>query len=141
MIFKMISWRELQRIGRFGLVGVGATLVYASGFALSVKELGVTPVVGTTIGYILSTAVSYFGHQGFSFAVSADHGDYLPRFISLSICSYLISTGMVVIISDVWHLPYQIAVAAPTVTIPVINYLLSRFWVFRRGIHRLDHGS
>ncbi len=141
MIFKMTSWRELQRIGRFGLVGICATLVYASSFALSVRELGVTPVAGTTIGYLLSTAVSYFGHQGFSFAVSADHGDYLPRFAVLSIFSYGISTGMVAVISDVLLLPYPIAVIVPTLTIPIINYVLSRFWVFRRGIRRLDHAA
>ena len=121
MMIQKISWSELQRLARFGLVGVGATLVYATVFALSVKELGVTPVVGTTIGYILSTAVSYFGHQGFSFAVSADHGDYLPRFAVLSIISYLISTGMVAVIVNVLQLPYSIAVAVPTVTIPIIN--------------------
>jgi putative flippase GtrA len=141
MMIKKISWTELQRIGRFGLVGVAATLVYAASFALSVKELGVSAVIGTTIGYLLSTIISYFGHQGFSFAVSADHADYLPRFAVLSVSSYGINVGMVAVIVDILQFPYQVAVAVLTVLIPIINYFLNRFWVFRRGIHRLEGGE
>jgi putative flippase GtrA len=141
MMIKMNSWTELLRIGRFGLVGITATLVYAASSLLSVRELGVTTVVGTTIGYLLSTIISYFGHMGFSFSVESDHGDYLPKFALLSVISYGINVGMVILIVDYLQFPYSVAVAVLTVMIPIINYLLSRFWVFRRGLHRLDHGS
>jgi putative flippase GtrA len=38
-------------------------------------------------------------------------------------------TGLIV---DGWGMPYGYALAAVVTVVPMVTYLLSRFWVFRR---------
>ena len=104
----------------------------------SVGWLGVPALVGATLGCLVTASISYFGHQRFSFAVASDHSEYFPRFAALSVTSYLINLGIVALSVDVLQLSYKTAVVLVMLLIPVINYLLSRYWVFYSGILRLE---
>ena len=125
---------ETGRMFRFGLVGLGATLVYAVVTAAANEAFAVAPVVASIIGQAASTGVSYLGHSAFSFRVRPNHRDFLWRFLAIAALAFALAAGITWLIADVGRLSPRIAIAAVTVVIPIVNYLCNRLWVFRPGL-------
>lgn len=133
-----ISLVELGRIIRFGVVGIGATLVYAVVTAAGNEALGIKPVLASIIGQAASTAVSYFGHALFSFRVKTNHQTYLWRFLVIAAFTFALNGAVTWLIADVLKLSPRIAIATVTVLIPIVNYVCNRFWVFMPGLVRTN---
>lgn len=125
---------EFGRVLRFGLVGGTATLTYLVAALISGEVFHLAPLVASTVGLLASCGVSYIGHCAFSFRVASDHRLYLPRFLVMAVIAYVTQLTAMAIITDLLLLPYQYGVAAVVVMIPLVNYAVSRLWVFGPGL-------
>ncbi len=115
---------------RFGLVGVAATLVYFLLGLFFVYIMDLPVLVGNTLAYVLSFAISYIGQSKWTFQASGSHARMLPRFAATQLfglgLNSLIVEGLVRL-----GLPYAIDMFIAAATVPVAVYLICKIWVFR----------
>jgi putative flippase GtrA len=129
---------EVARLVRFGIVGIGAALVYAGVAALVVESGMGGPIVATVAGHLIAGFVSYFGHLRFSFAVDPDHQGFAWRFLVIAMIAFAMNIGVTFLFTSVLGMSYRVSVAVVTVLIPITNYLCNRFWVFLPGLEPLS---
>ena len=122
--------REILRVARFGLVGVGATVCYAIvTFAIVWSGLGGS-IVATIIGQGTSAFISYFGHLHFSFRVEPDHRAFLWRFVVVAVATFALNLLLTWGLISIFHEAYQVPIVAVAIALPIASYLLNRFWIF-----------
>lgn len=121
---------EFWRLARFSVVGALATGIYVLAALIAVEIIGLTPIIGATIGFCASFLVSYIGHLRFTFAAPGRYRDYVLKFGVSSLASFLISTLAMWVFTKLLMMDYRIALVGVAVIIPICSYLVSRFWVF-----------
>jgi putative flippase GtrA len=129
---------EFWRSVRISLVGAIATAIYMLTAMTAVERLHVSPMIGATLGFCASFAVSYIGHFHFTFAVPGRYRDHVVKFAVSSIASFLISTAAMWLATKLLRIDYRIALIAIAFIIPICSYLVNRFWVF---LHPVDAAS
>jgi len=129
----------MGRIFRFAIIGCGATVAYVGAAIVAVEFGGLSPELATTIGFTAAFGVSYTGHRAFTFAVQSCHEVYLPRFLVTAVTTYFMNIGIVVFAVDVLSLPYQVGLGVVAVVIPLVNYIMGRYWVFESGLRETAH--
>jgi len=125
---------EFGRLLRFGLVGIVATVVYTAACLLAIEVLMFSPLEASVLGFTAAMGISYYGHTVFSFKLAVDHRSYLHRFATLTAVSFITSTGMTWLLSNVMNVPHRIVLAILFVVLPAISYVCNRFWVFHAGL-------
>ncbi|NWG46172.1 MAG: GtrA family protein [Alphaproteobacteria bacterium] len=120
----------LASLVRFGLVGVGATLVHACvGLGLE-KGLGQPALGANLLGFFSGFIVSYLGHYTFSFRSSAAHGTALPRFFAIAMVGLGLNQAIVYGMVNRMGLDYALALAVIVVSVPALTFLLARSFAF-----------
>lgn len=114
---------------RFGLVGIMATLTYllASLFA---NAIGLNAYWANLTGYLSSVAISYFGHANITFRSTQPHRVQGPKFVVVSLSTYLLTNLVVLFVTETLHYSFVAASLAVAVFIPFTTWFLTRFWVF-----------
>jgi putative flippase GtrA len=121
---------EFWQLLRFSAVGALATVVHIGVAMVVVAAAGISPTVGSMIGFVAAFVVSYLGHFRFTFAVPGRYRDYLLKFAVSSLASFLLSTGAVWVATAFLGINYKPALIALAIIVPFCNYLVNRFWVF-----------
>ena len=119
------------QLARFGIVGVGATIVHVLTVVALVDGAGLRFVWANPAGFIAGFVVSYAGHLTWTFGQRGNHRRRLPRFIVVWLCGFTAGQVLGWLIVEVLGLPYGIALALTVTAIPVASFLAGRFWVFR----------
>jgi putative flippase GtrA len=114
---------------RFGLVGIGATLTYLV-ISLAAQWLWGRPLLSSSLGYVASVGVSYFGHAGFTFRTARPHLTTGPRFLGMSLAIFGLTNLIVLVVTGPLGQPFIIAAATVVLAIPLFTWVLSRLWVF-----------
>ena len=125
---------EMERLFRFGIVGILATLVYVL-VTLAVVASGLAnPIVASVIGQTTSAFVSYFAHLHYSFGVPPQHRLFVWRFLVVAVITYLANIIVTYLLTKVFGISYLISIAAVMILIPILNYICNRLWVFMPGL-------
>lgn len=135
--------RTGQRLIRFLMTGVGATLLYALLAAMfsAGRPIMMDPVAGSVIAYAVASAFSYAGHKYFTFSSGGAHRFEAPRFVVLTLLGLAISFAFPAILSGKLGLPAQIPIVLTCLFVPVVNYVVLRHWVFGKTLARPRNGS
>jgi putative flippase GtrA len=125
--------RHLPRqMVRFALVGVAAT---AAHYLVAIAAVLYTNVyVANFLGYVAAVAISYFGHQRFSFALSPQeifHRKQFPRFILGSLGGLALSYLVLAVMEDALGTPHWLSLAAAVCLVPIYTFLVNKLCVFR----------
>jgi putative flippase GtrA len=117
---------------RFVLVGVAATcthyvvaLISASAFNLYAANL---------LGYATAVAISYFGHQRYSFRLApgaVSHRAQLPRFVLVSLSGLALSYLILALMKSLVGAPDWLSLAAAVGLVAVYTFLANKYCVFR----------
>lgn len=125
--------RLISELARFGAVGLLATFIHAVIYLVALRF--VPPQVANIIGFACAFAVSYFGHNAFSFP-DRDGGRNRAlsggRFVLVSVAGFLTNAGFVAFSEKVMNAPHLGFWFIALVT-PALTFLLLKFWVFRSG--------
>lgn len=117
---------------RFTLVGVLATCTHYL-VALSVAQF--FNIYGANLAaYLLAVAVSYFGHQRYSFQLSAgeiSHQLQFPRFILASLGGLALSYLVLAIMDEGVGAPHWLSLAAAVCLVPLYSFTINKLVVFR----------
>jgi putative flippase GtrA len=127
---------DLLRLMRFGAVGLSSTLLYWL-LANVFLRLSIRLMTAHCLAYAIAVPINYSMQRGFTFQSSASHGDSLPRFLIISACSFLVSTGIVET-ATILRLSPAVAITAVIAIVPLLSYLCMSTWVFH---HRNSNAS
>ena len=126
--------RPLAReAGRFGIVGVAATLMHAGMAQLAHSLLAQPPLVANVMGFLAAFVISYGGHYHWTFASGVPHGTSLPRFLVVSLAAFMISEFIVWVVTGVMGLSMAVAMATVVGVVPLASFLINRNWTFAAG--------
>ena len=134
------AWEDLRRFARnllarrwirFGLVGGAATLCYALLGLLFVNAWAMPLLAGNALAYLISFAVSYLGQSLWTFQARGGHRAMLPRFAATQAVGLGLNSCIVWLLVR-FGLSYGLAMPVAVVLVPVVVYLLCKYWVFRR---------
>jgi putative flippase GtrA len=117
---------------RFALVGVIATCAH---YLVAIGAVQSINVYGANLaGYLAAVAISYFGHQRYSFRLSAreiSHRSQFPRFILASLGGLVLSYLVLAIMEDGLEAPHWLSLAAAVCLVPVYTFIVNKMVVFR----------
>jgi len=121
----------MQRVARFGFVGLGATATY---YAVS---LSATLIMGVfwanLVGFAVAVFVSYYGHHRITFAAArtmADHQRAIVRFAVSTLVAFAASQATLYAAVQIFQLPDWFGLAMVVLVVPISSFLFFQFWVF-----------
>lgn len=114
---------------RFGMVGIGATLTYFA-VSLAAQWLWGRPLLSSSLGYVASVGVSYFGHGSFTFRTGRPHRTTGPRFVAVSLVVFVCTNLIVLAVTGPLGQPFIVAATTVVISIPLFTWVLGRLWVF-----------
>lgn len=122
-------------LARFGIVGVGATLLHVAVFAAIIELLMWDEMVANTLAFLVAFSLSFAGHFGWTFAnlpsdVRRSAVDALPRFLAVSLLGFALNSLAVGVFARVLNFPYLASVGFMIFVTPLVVFLASRFWAF-----------
>lgn len=117
---------------RYGLVGVAASVVHASISLALHKLLGIDPFWSHATGWFGGLFTAYFGHYHFSFKDNDAHTKRFPKFFLTALTGFTLHQGGVYLLVNQLQLDYSTqALPLLMVSIPMVTFLMSKFWVFK----------
>ena len=134
MLPKAASWLHSAsdvsaRAIRYALVGLANGAVFAATSALAVTQFEYSPVAASALGYLCSVPMSFVGHRSFTFRSKNAWKGEAGRFVLVHICSLSAAVLIMQVVTGA-RLPYYLGLVGAVLLIPLINFLVSHFWVF-----------
>lgn len=130
--FQNLNKDELKRILKFGITGVGNTLVDYAVFSVLAALLGMNVYFAQFCGYSAGMLNSYLINRSWTFQTKRRFFSMeLVRFIVVNLITLLLSMLLLKVFIDVMGMSTLLA-KLPTVAFTiVVNFVLSRLWVFK----------
>lgn len=123
----------LQRIGRFGVAGLGSTVLYFLLANLLVVAVGLAPVTASACSYFVALVLSYALQSIFAFRVTTHSVERMSRFAATAGLGLLISYGVMWLATDILQLEFVYGAIAVCIIIPIVNFIFFSRWVFASG--------
>jgi putative flippase GtrA len=120
---------------RFALVGAAATCTHY--IVALVSAIHINLYGANLLGYLAAVAISYLGHQRYSFRVAAEdvsHQRQLPRFVAGSLGGLALSYLLLALMRDLLGAPNWLSLAVAVGLVPVYAFALNKLWVFRASV-------
>jgi len=116
---------------RFASVGGVATLVHVLVAWLAVRAAGAPPLWGNAAGFVCAFGASYAGHFQWTFATRVGHGVSLPRFLTVALGGWGVSSALIWALAGAGRWGMEIALLAVFLVVPPATWALSAAWAFR----------
>lgn len=120
----------LAQLGRFGIVGILATILHLLAAYLANQIFELPPQLANFIGFLVAFFFSFIGHLRFTFSASGATSFYFPRFIGLSCMTLLLSSLIVYVTDEHLNWPFLASIVAVGFAVPLISFVVSKYWVF-----------
>ena len=119
-------------MARYGLVGVVASVVHVC-ISLVLHELfGMDPFWSHATGVITGMVTAYLGHYHYSFKDDGAHKKRFPKFFITAMAGFILHQSGVFVLVNQLQLDYSTqALPLLMISVPMVTFLLSKFWVFR----------
>lgn len=123
--------KELILAGRFGLIGITATLTHMTTVWLLVSSYPIPVLIANIISFFIAFGISFTGNYYWTFRSPGSPRKALLRFFVISGSAFV--TNMFLLSWLLYREYFSPATAAITAAgiIPVFTFFLSRFWGFR----------
>ena len=122
----------VRQFSIFVIVGCTAALMHFLILGLLV-ELSVTgPVVGTMVGFVAGTLVSYVLNRHFTFRSSRAHTSALPRYLAVAGIAFLLNAGLMDLFTHRLGLFYLLAQALTSGIVLCWTFTGYRLWAFAK---------
>ena len=116
---------------RYLITGGLATLVYFLGGLFFVRLLDWPLLFGNACAVIIAFIFSYTGHRFWSFQQKEGrHAVFLPRFAATQAAGLAVNS-LIIAVLDGLGCPYELSMIIASALVPLLTYVLLRFWVFR----------
>ncbi|HEX9808560.1 MAG TPA: GtrA family protein [Alphaproteobacteria bacterium] len=122
---------------RFGAVGVAATLTHVGLFAALIEFGGMAPLLANLVAFAVAVGVSFAGHYLWTFVEDRPGpGRWratraMGRFLVVALVGLALNSLVVYLVVHALALPYGYAILVMVSAVPVVLFLLNKFWAFR----------
>ncbi len=117
-------------VTRYFFVGLLGTIAHFSLLYISVEYFSISPIVGSSAAFIWVVIQSYFLNRNWTFKSDRRHMSAIPRYVAVSIFSFICNLVIMSTMLNVFGLPYMLAQATVVLVIPLSNFLLIKHWTF-----------
>ena len=123
---------NVRRVLVYGCVGVAVSLFYSLAVIAFVTFFHpISPTLASVAAFAVTLPVAYLAHARVSFSDSR-YDNFQPlRFAITTATSFALNVGGMYVITEVAGRSYLLGIAWNWLSIPVINFLIYIFWVFR----------
>ena len=118
---------------RYGVVGVIGTITHVGITIILVELLHISPTVSTSIAFSCVLLISYILNRHWTFEKT--DGKHLSDFIKYSSVSLLglsLNAGIMHYTVSALQNWYIYGLAAAALIVPVTNFILNKYWVFKK---------
>ncbi|TLP45697.1 hypothetical protein FDK21_13250 [Cohaesibacter sp. CAU 1516] len=131
MTFSRISAKELLTLMRFGIVGIGATLVHM-GVAASLVHFNIAPVfVANLVAYLTAFLFAFTGHFVWTFQRGAPLKQAIWRYFVISASAFGVNNLVLLSLVESGLVSKVASVVIAAAIVPAISYVASRLWGFK----------
>ena len=124
--------QALKQLSRFGFVGVLATAVHV-GVGLGLHDgIGMLPFWANLIAFACALSVSFVGQTRLTFPDSTADRRAFMRFSIVAVSGLGLNQLIVWVMTSIFSYPYWLALVAIIFTVPVVTFMLLKFWALRR---------
>ena len=123
---------ELARLVRFSVTGVCVAAIYVIAYVL-LTGAGMAPFWANLIAFTLAVAFQYVMQTRWTFRRRLADGLQGMRFVLTIGFGLVFSTVISTFVGPWLGWPPWVAAIIVAVTLPVTNYIVFRFWVYRVG--------
>jgi putative flippase GtrA len=124
--------RLWQRLGVFTTVGAVATLAQYAMLVLLVETFSVSPVAGSSAGFVASSGLNYWLNHRYTFDGTARHVRAVPRFACVSLTGLLVNGIVMFVAHSLLGIHYLASQVAATFAVFVWNFVGHSAWSFRQ---------
>jgi putative flippase GtrA len=116
---------------RYGIVGLLASVPHFSISYYFERVLQVEPMIAHLYGFFVGLITAYTGHYFYSFNDTEQHRKRFPKFVITALTALVLHETGVYVLVNIYELEYSTLVLPLLVfTVPLITFLMSKFWVF-----------
>ena len=121
----------LGQLLRFGVVGIGLTLLYAAIY-WPLATYVMWPVFAVVIAFIVAVTVGFFLHSRWSFQGHGKSEDHRTKvqFFAVQTFGFLLNAAFTFIATDLLHGPTWWPLVPAVLITPFATFFLNRLWVF-----------
>jgi len=116
---------------RFTAIGVASAAIYAVITFALIAGLGVSPILGSILGYCGAIPFSFLGHRQFSFRSDGRWTIQALRFCLIHGLNIAVTGGSMAYATQTLGIAYYWGMLIASVLVPVANFLFMNLWVFR----------
>jgi putative flippase GtrA len=118
------------RFASFALVGLAATALQYVILVLSVERLALSPVVGSSLGFVTSAGFNYWLNYHFTFRSRNPHVGAAGRFALVALSGLGLNALVMLLLGHVLGLKYIVAQLIATALVLAWNFLGNSVWTF-----------
>jgi putative flippase GtrA len=119
-----------QRFMRFATVGAVCTLLQYFILVLGVEVLDASVPVSSSVGFMLSSLLSYVLNYRFTFQSSHPHLHAASRFMVVAAIGVLLNYVVIYILAHRAHMPYLFAQVVTTAIVLIWTFSANAQWSF-----------
>lgn len=127
----LLTRKEAGTVGRFGLIGVAATLTHLGVAQAALALMPESVWLANLIGFVIAMLVGFFGHQYFTFGGKAPFWQAFWRYFLIAIAGFAVNNGVLVGLVGLGLVAKPVALTIAILVVPAGTFLASRFWGFR----------
>ncbi len=121
---------EIMRLIRFGIVGVGATLVHIGVALLSLNYIINSPQISNAIGFLVAFIVSFTGQYFWTFKSTKHPLTAVIKFFCVALTGFLGSAALLGYLSAHTEFAQEIKLILSICIIPFITYITGKYFIF-----------
>ena len=127
-------WSVSLQGAKFGGVGLAATAVHVAIFSAVIELWNIEPMKSNVIAFCFAFWVSFFGHFYWTFSESGDDRRSpkaaVIRFLFTALTGFALNSLIVYTVEHVFQLPYQYATIGMIFFVPLLLFIMSKYWAF-----------
>ena len=124
--------REIITAGRFGLVGLLATVVHIAIVWVLLALTNIVPVLANTLAFMVAFCISFVGNYLWTFRSPGSPRRAIFRFFVIAASAFIVNTLVLAfLVRQGWFSPVVSAILSASL-VPVISFFASRLWGFEQ---------
>lgn len=116
---------------KYGMIGVFGTLLQTGTLLIYVEKGHGDPLVGSTLGFVLSLLFSYVANSRWTFRKSERSASALVKYTVVSCAGLILNLLILFLFDRVLGWWYGYGQIASIVLVPIHNFILNKAWAFR----------
>jgi putative flippase GtrA len=120
---------EFWRLTKFAFVGGLSAAAYFL-FIFAAAPIITSTVALTAVAYAASAVLNYVLQRSFTFQSRLPHAVSFSRYIGMQTTALVVNSGLMFLLVDIAALNLYAAQLMVTTLVTIMNFLLSRFWVY-----------